>query len=148
MIITSGPVLELGAGLGSTLTLHGLCGSLGRSLTTIESDEEWLARFINYRRSWHILRKVGTFLSLPEYVQNWGLAFIDHGIAEERGISIIALQQVPIIVVHDTCYPWLYGYQIALSLFKYRWDWRINGPMTTIISQTIDVVGKFERFDL
>lgn len=141
---TAGPVLELGAGLGSTLLLHGLCGTMNRELVTIDSDEEWLRKFMNFGRSWHQLRLVDHFINLPEYSQNWGLVFIDHGIALERGESLSALRDAPMIVCHDTCHYFLYGYEPLLTAFKYRWNYKPHGlggtnPMTTVVSQTVNV---------
>lgn len=146
--VTSGPVLELGAGLGSTYLLHGLCGSMRRKLVTVESDAAWLARFANYGRTWHAFRKVDTYLALPEYAQEWGLAFVDHGLYEQRGLSILALKHVPVLVVHDTCYPWLYGYTAALAEYRYRWDWKVWGPQTTVISDQVDIRALFAGMGL
>ncbi len=155
--ITTGPVLELGAGFGSTLMLHGLCGSMGRQLTTLESDPEWIKMFMNYGRNWHKIILVPNFRDLPEYQQKWGLAFVDHGNAGnlamslDRGPSVTALQNTPVIVVHDTCHPWLYAYDKALANFKYRWDWKVKGdgsPLTTVVSKTVNVAQEFARMGL
>ncbi len=157
MTITTGPVLELGAGFGSTLMLHGLCGSMERRLVTLESDLNWLREFLHYGREWHTIKYVEHFLNLPEYTEQWGLAFIDHGNAGniqmslDRGPSAIALQDTPIIVMHDTCYPKLYQYDEAFTYFKYRWDWRVkseNTPLTSIVSKTVDVAKIFARMGL
>lgn len=138
-----GPVLELGAGLGSTPLLHGLCGSTGRLLVTLDSDEEWLKLFKPLERPWHIFRKVADFLNIPEYQKDWGFAFVDHGIMEQRGVSVMSLRHVPVIAAHDTCYSHLYNYEPTLSNFKYRWDWTANPPHTTLVSNTIDVSKMF-----
>lgn len=145
---TSGPVLELGAGLGSTLMLHGLCGAFGRELVTIESDTEWIRKFLSFKRSWHKIRYVKDFRDLPEYSEEWGLAFVDHGIAEQRGHSVAKLKDTPIIVAHDTCHPHLYGYEPILSQFSNRWDWRVEGPRTSVVSNTIKVAEIFSRMTL
>ena len=137
--MTSGPVLELGSGLGSTLLLHGLCGSAGRKLTTLETDATWIMRFTNYGRDWHRIKLIESFVTLSEYEENWGLAFIDHGISGQRAVSITALKHIPIIVVHDTCHPWLYGYAEAFKKFRYIWDWKVSGPQTSVLSDIIDV---------
>lgn len=139
MSISSGPVLELGAGLGSTYLLHGLCGASGRKLVTVESDGDWLHRFVKYGRPWHVLKKVDDFIDLPEYKEDWGLAFVDHGLYEQRSYSIRQLKHVPVVVVHDTCYPWLYDYIGPLGEYQYRWDWQVCGPQTTVISNTVDI---------
>lgn len=137
--LTAGPVLELGSGLGSTLTLHGLCGSARRRLVTVESDENWLTKFITLGRSWHQLRHVQNFTEIDEYRQDWGLAFVDHGISLQRGVSIEKLKDTArVIVAHDSCHGFLYGYDV-LNRFKYRWDYKGFGPHTTVVSDTVDI---------
>jgi len=146
--ITTGPVLELGAGLGSTLALHGLCAVQGRNIVTLESDEGWFKLFTKYGRPWHQFRVVDSFNNLPEYNQTWGLAFVDHGIAEQRSVSLMALKDVPIIVLHDTCHPRLYGYEETIPEFKYQWNYRIVLPQTTVVSNSINVENLFARMML
>ena len=157
MTITKGPVLELGSGLGSTLMLHGLCGAMGRELVTLESDEQWMLKFINLGRSWHKFKHINSFKDLSEYKKSWGLAFVDHGVSGDleaskiRGHSVEMLQDVPILIAHDTCFPWLYNYEKPLQLFKYRWDWRAQytlWPQTSVLSNTIDVSRVFAEFCL
>jgi hypothetical protein len=145
MLLTSGPVLELGAGYGSTPMLHGLCGVMGRELTTLESDEGWLESFKHFAREWHSLRFVSSFTGLPEYSNYYGLVFVDHGISLQRGSSVEALQNVPIIVCHDTCHAWLYNYEPLLSTFKYRFNYKQKGPQTSVVSNLIDVNKQLTR---
>ena len=151
---SAGPVLELGAGLGSTLMLHGLCGALNRKLVTLDSDEAWLNKFTNLSRSWHQLKLVNSFHDLAEYKENWGVAFVDHGISEQRGQSVLHLQDTTdIIVCHDTCHYFLYGYEPTLTSFKYRWNYKPHGigfdsPMTSVVSRTVDVAALFSEFGL
>lgn len=148
MNLTAGPVLELGAGFGSTLMLHGMCGSQRRALTTLESDPAWLMMFKNYGRTWHRFRLVESFLDVPEYAQPWGFAFVDHGISEQRGASVRALRNVPVIVAHDTCFAHLYDYEPTLSEFRYRWNYKVAGPMTSVVSNQIDVGRVFAEWCL
>lgn len=148
MTATSGPVLELGAGLGSTLLLHGLCGATRRSLLTLENDAAWMRRFQSYGRTWHRFRLVPDYLDRPEYADLWGLAFVDHGMYEQRGHAILQLRHVPVVVVHDTCFPWLYDYVATLATYRYRWDWQIGGPQTTVISNRIDIRSLFAGMGL
>jgi hypothetical protein len=148
MSVTSGPVLELGAGYGSTLMLHGHCGSMKRNLFTIESNQDWLKQFLTFYRAWHILKKVDNFLDLPEYNQDWGLAFVDHGIALQRGPSIEKLKHVPVIIIHDTCHPFLYDYDRVINTFKYKLDYRNYGPQTTVVSNLKNVAQEFAGFCL
>jgi len=148
-MITEGPVLELGTGLSSTPMLHGLCGSAKRRLHSVETSPQWFHELSpEYMREWHTFDLVENFLNLPEYQQDWGLAFVDHGVIEERHVSIMALKHVPMVVVHDTCHPRLYHYNEAFSHFKYRFDLALYGPMTSVVSDIIDVSSVFWEFVL
>lgn len=147
-MVTTGAVLELGSGLGSTPLLHGLCGSNYRELITIESDKTWFDKLSPYHRSWHKFRLVDSFVDLPEYKETWGLVFVDHGIPEQRGRSIESLLNVPMIVIHDTCYPQLYGYEYAFRKFKYKWVLSLYPPQTTVISNSLNVHKIFTEFRL
>jgi len=147
MARSSGPVLELGAGLGSTPALHGACALARRRLVTLDSDPLWLAKFAGYGRDWHAMRLVRSFADLPEYGEPWGLVLVDHGEARLRGASIAALRHAELLVVHDTDYPQLYGYEPVLSEFRYRYDWKRMYPQTTIVSDTLDVAALFGGFD-
>jgi len=148
VIGTTGPVLELGAGFGSSLMLHGMCAGQKRNLVTLESNESWLNRFSKLSRNWHNVRFVDDFLNLPEYSSSWGLVFVDHGISEQRGISIEALKSAHIIIAHDSCHPHLYNYDV-LDDFKYRFDQKIDGlPQTTAVSNFVNVTEMFAELQL
>lgn len=151
-MVSTGPVLELGAGFGSTFSLHGICGVSKRKILTIESDKHWLAQFNYYKRPWHDFKHVTSFVGLPEYKEEWGLAFVDHGILGERGLALAAVKDVPIVVAHDTCHEQLNytneGVLQPLSSFKYRFDYQWFGPQTSVLSNTIDVFTKFRELGL
>ena len=70
----------------------------------------------------------------------------------ERGVSAIALQDTPILVLHDTCHHWLYQYAEIFMVCKYRWDWQAehntHSPKTTVLSKTIDVAPLFAEMCL
>ena len=141
---STGSVLELGTGLGSTLMLHGLCGATGRKLKSLESNKQWFNELRpEYQSDWHEFKCIDNFQKLPEYSQDWGLAFVDHGIIEERALSVKALTHIPIVVVHDTCHPKLYKYDEAFEHYKYRFDLKLFGPHTTVLSNSIDVADMF-----
>lgn len=141
-----GPVLELGSGIGSTLMLHGLCGALKFELTTLESDKLWFDMVKEFERKWHRISMVDTFMDLPEYSNRYTVAFVDHGIAEQRGHSVRSLKDSMVIVVHDTCHPHLYDYK-CLDDFKYRYDMSGIGPMTSVVSNYVDVAEQFTAFN-
>lgn len=52
---TTGPILEVGAGLFSTPVLHGFCKRNKRLLYTVERDPEWLAKFEEYKSDFHVI---------------------------------------------------------------------------------------------
>ena len=145
---TSGPIIELGAGFGSTLALHGMCAASKRHLLTVESDKTWIGWLWFYSRSWHKFRHVSTFVDLPEYKDTeWELAIVDHGILVERGLALSCLSHVPIIVAHDTCHEALNytndGKPQVLDSFKYRYDSLWTPPQTSILSNSIDIKKEF-----
>ena len=151
--ITSGPIIELGGGFGSTLVLHGICGSTNREVLTLEHDSGWMSWLGLYGRTWHKFKQVSTFIDLPEYTErDWGLAVVDHGIFGERGIALSGVSHVPIIVAHDTCHEALNytndGAPQVLDSFKYRYDLQWSGPQTSALSNVIDVKEEFGRMKL
>ena len=151
-LITTGPVLELGAGFGSTLILHGICGTQKRRLLTIENDKTWMGAFNFYKRTWHKFKLVDSFINLPEYKEEWGLAFVDHGILGQRGIALEAVKDIPIVVAHDTCHEKLnydnYSDISPLTFFKYRFDYWWQGPQTSVLSNSINVFEIFKELGL
>lgn len=67
LLRTSGPVVEFGCGYGSTMLMHQFCAKHDRQLYTLESDREWLAKFIEYATPQH------SFI----YVDDWSNALVD-----------------------------------------------------------------------
>lgn len=152
MISGTDPVLELGAGFASSYALHGICSVTKRKIVTLESDKVWLSRFSLYQRPWHQFKYVTDFIDLPEYKEKWGMAFVDHGILGQRGLALAAVKDIPIIVAHDTCHEELNytnkGVPQVLDSFKYRWDYKWQGPQTSVFSNSIDVTKLFRGLEL
>ncbi|KKN46756.1 hypothetical protein LCGC14_0669800 [marine sediment metagenome] len=140
--LTTGPVLELGAGDWSTRLLHLMCGAHGRRLVTVETEAKWLEKFEELRTDWHELHLVGRQewdgFKLLEQI-HWGLAFVDHAPGDRRIVEIARLQhRAELVVVHDSeaaCY----GYEPYFKKYKYRWDCKIMRPWTTIVSNKVDL---------
>lgn len=144
---TTGPVLELGSGEGSTVVLHDLCAAQGRMLVTVESDGEWLSKFSHLEAPLHkmvFLRDPATIpcLDNPRLVDDndrWGVVFVDHAPGVTRKNAIMrARESAILVVVHDTEEA-SYGFEPALAHYKYRKDFRKHRPSTTIASQFEDV---------
>lgn len=140
IIRTTGPILELGMGEGSTPTLSKIAES-GRQVWSYEDDWGW---YDGYRRfqlvpNHHVLYTSNWDDALCEL--NWGVALVDHGRMDRRVREIGRLAQTTeIVVVHDT-EDERYRYWTIWGLFKYRYDYRKLKPWTTAFSNFIDVSG-------
>lgn|SRR5690606_2082905 len=128
------PVVELGAGHGSTPLLRSFCKENGMEFFSYDNTREWA-------------EKLGA-----EYVQEWdqsglwakqySLCFIDMAPGEYRKKSLVKIK-AEIIVIHDSePAGWNQSdYQVRpkFSRFKYVKDYESPGAWTTALSNTIDV---------
>ena len=105
---TKKPILELGAGFGSTPLLHLFSQVNSVPLTTIDHDWVWLGRFRNYRSELHELiysdvEENGweSYLdSIP--AKEWGVVLIDQGSWQSRKDTARFLKEkADYIVIHD-----------------------------------------------
>lgn len=134
---TSGAVIELGAGWYSTPMLHAMCEVDGRSLYTLEASKEWLEKFHNLQTDRHHLylhNYEAMVQFLATYTNLIGVVFVDHGSIEMRAPCIVeALRVSDLVVVHDT-ESLDYGYEPVLSQAKYRRDFKMFHPWTSVVS--------------
>ena len=134
---TKGPVIELGVGYGSTLVLKELCRD-DRELFSVEGHQYWFDIFKGLESPKHFFIKVDNFKSLPVERQ-WDIAFIDHGDFPDRGPLLEKLiGKAKLVVMHDSESE-AYGYNSYLHLYKYRNDYKLYYPFTTVVSNEIDV---------
>jgi len=139
-------VLELGCGNYSTPILHEMCRVQNRQLISVESDYEWLNKFINYREDWHrfVLANAAKTASRcdPDCgIDNtyFGLVFVDNHPVEQRKSDIEWVRnKADYLVIHDTepAVEHIYGFAEILKTFKYRRDYTLLTPHTTIVSDT------------
>lgn len=136
-----GPVLELGAGIFSTPTLHAICTATKRQLLTLDNDLAWIARFSSYRSAMHCVELVASWDDLGADT-HWAVIFVDHGPAERRKVDIDKLREkCELMVVHDTEDD-RYGYPADLfAKFTHRFDYKRLVPWTTILSMSRDLSG-------
>ncbi len=135
---TSGPVLELGCGDGSTPVLHDACTGAGRLLVTVDSDWEWLQKFEHMRCDLHLTQlkddPADTGWLNGVEPEEWGVVFVDHSPGRSRRRAVERARKIAeYIVVHDT-EELGYGLEDLLSSFKYRKDFRRSRPWTTVVS--------------
>ena len=136
---TSGPILELGTGDGSTLALHQVSKACQRTVLSFDNDPNWIARFAALRSDNHLLASLPSWNDCPIESAIWSVAFVDHAPAERRAIEIRRLTyRAQVIVVHDTEDP-QYGYEAVFGAFAYRRDDRAYKQWTTVLSNYIDV---------
>jgi hypothetical protein len=108
-LIKDKPILELGCGKGSTDIIHQYAVSKNINVTTIESDEAWLAQYDYCKNDLHELVCIKDFIDWVPYIvdknTNWGLVFIDQGSWESRRDCLLSLKdKADFIILHDACY--------------------------------------------
>ena len=133
---TTGDVCEMGSGWFSTPLLHWLCQ--GRKLVTYESNEDYYKFAKHFRSKNHKIR----WLREADFTRKWSVVFIDHSPKKPRRRGDDAmLFNTDLLVLHDTEPNELehYGYADVLQQYKYRNDWTLCKPHTTVLSNIIDV---------
>ncbi len=161
----SGPVLELGAGNGSTPLVHYMSAASGRYVLTAESDDAWLGKFRHYhypgRHDFRIVRGGET---VTEHIEGWvkfcvaaakshywSVCFVDQAPGEARVPCIEVLKnRVSAFVVHDfeADEPpggGNYGWKKLDGLFRHVSVMRRIRPWTAVLSDLCKV--KLEEED-
>lgn len=136
--IGEGPVLELGMGDHSTPLLHLLCAD--RLLVSADSSEAWAGRYKGFRSGTHEIHAVPDWRAFHVIEQHqWAVALVDSTPSHERPALVARLAaRATYIVVHDTDpdieSSAVFGLQEVLDGFKYRSDYRVFRPFTTVAS--------------
>jgi hypothetical protein len=131
--MTSGTVLEVGAGLYSTPLLHWLCTDAGRSMYTYEASKEYFDYAKRYQSHCHTVRFVEDWKKFNLGKKHFSMAFVDHD-GDRAGMALFLRDKVDYIVMHDTEVGRIYGYDKIWKHFKYRYDWKLSEPYTTVVS--------------
>jgi len=131
LMVTRGPVLELGTGFWSTPTLHQLCWD--RELVTVETVDGYRDLFAPLATEKH---SFSDHLSPAILDSNWAVVLVDNE-ADQRGPALRNVH-FDLAVVHDTepnkprdLYP---GMHEALEQFEFRYDMDEMRPQTTLVS--------------
>lgn len=137
---TTGLVVEMGCGYGSTPFLTEYCAERKRELLSYENNEEWY-------------KKMKDEFPHIKFVKNWdfvqcrpSVLFCDHAPGERRKVDIYRFSDwAEIIVAHDTELAADHGYKMRAELknFKYLIDYETDGAWCTAVSNFIDVT-KFD----
>lgn len=105
--LSSGPVLELGVGEGSTQLIHDYCMKRKRPVVSVESDAGWLKRYTHLANPYHEFFHIKDWQVFYADVtrKHWGLAFIDQDSSDgfkNRAESFRQLRyHADYIVLHD-----------------------------------------------
>jgi hypothetical protein len=136
------PVLELGAGYGSTPFLREYCTDNYLVLRSFDSNKEWAKKMdVAHCPEWDTMEWF--------YKQTYSVAFVDESPGEHRKIALNMFARYPehaqIVVAHDTEHAADHGYKMRAELkkFKYLIDYETDGAWCTAVSNFIDVT-KFE----
>jgi precorrin-6B methylase 2 len=142
--IPDGPILELGAGEGSTLPLHEVTLVTGRSVITVESDRGWFERFEHLRSARHTIVHSPSWTEFDfirgalEQTQLFAIAFVDHAPVEQRIVDIGKLaQRATVVVAHDTNSRDYFDR--IRGLFRYCTTYKGYMPWTSVLSNFVDV---------
>lgn len=150
ILISDGPVLEVGAGLYSTPLMHWLCKVLHRKLVTYENDPgfyQFAKKFVSID---HRVKFIESWDKM-DFSTHWGVVLIDHSPEERRVVDLINFKdKADYIVVHDTEAEEEYNWEKAWPHFKYRYTWKDCRPWTTVVSnfKDLSVLGKDLSFSL
>jgi hypothetical protein len=110
---TTGPIIELGCGYGSTDLLHEVCKQTGRVLVTLEDDQEWLNQFkakykndgyVDDNSGWHKMYFVPGKKENPdrESPAHWVSFFETTGILRSLNFEVCFIDQSPWLARYES----------------------------------------------
>lgn len=139
---TSGEVVEMGMGSGSTPFLREYCQDTNRMLYSYENDFEWYRKMQDYNGQGH---KVTHLVDWDDVAKNHlhpSVVLLDHRPGERRKIDLeLFANKASIIVLHDSELAADHGYQMRqhIPLFKYWIDYKTIGAWASAASNFVDV---------
>jgi len=126
---TTGPVLELGSGWGSTPLLRAMCHAMGRTLETYDTDPEWATTFD--------VPVVADWLTWEPQEPHYGVIFIDCSPGEIRKDLAMRLKaHATLLVLHDheAGPAAAYFYEQIIPHFAHAETYRMLRPHTLVLS--------------
>jgi len=141
---TTGDVLELGMGVGSTPYLHYKCVLDGRKLVSYENFEGYY-KFFAGRYGWnygtHEIKLVEKYADAP-IDKPWDVVLIDQTPDSSRSEEAIRLAKLAkYVILHDSAskYEGSYHYKRVYPHFKYRSDWTGDTNQATVLSNFVNL---------
>jgi len=138
---TKGDVLELGMGLFSTPLLHWLCMDQHRKLISLDRQQKYFDLNRRFQSDTHKIYLVEDWNKI-DINHSWSFALVDHDPAERRIEEIKKIaNNTQYVIVHDTDPKEnkYYHYDQIYPLFKYRYDYTLCSPNTTVLSNFFDL---------
>jgi hypothetical protein len=161
LVQTNGPILEIGGGYYSTPLIAAFANGQQRRAITIETSQYFYEYLRPFETDFHAIKRmegvpfdpVGKFVpeagrdkrfyielqraALKEFPGPFSVVFVDQGPGFLRipAVNFYA-QQAEFIVMHDSDHQRYKG--DFLSNFRYRWDYTLHVPHTTVVSNTRD----------
>jgi hypothetical protein len=134
---TTGPVMELGAGLYSTPLLHWLCAEARRKLVSYESVEEFYKFCKTFQSRNHRIKFVNDWRKV-KVKGYYSVILIDHTTERRFKDAIKWKNNADYIILHDSN-GGEYQYDKVYPYFKYIYHWKFSKPWTTVVSNFKDL---------
>ena len=136
---TQGPILELGAGDGSTPMLHYIASTMDRPILTADTNAEWLAKYVGYGTHLHTFKFVEGWKEFKDPFERIGCIFIDCAPGEAREhLARRYKNRADFVVCHDSEKDYAsggnYQYEKVIPEFKHVSEFRRFRPYTLIMS--------------
>ena len=143
-----GDILELGCGHYSTSLTAAVSGS--RRVVCVDTDKEWVESLAGkYKKTLLTFESISPYYEeyeeqVERYTQQkWGIVFVDHGLAEQRGPDLLRFKnQAEVILMHDSHLDNPndgYCSFEAIQSFKYYIEHKLYWPQTAVMSETNDL---------
>lgn len=148
MEMTTGPTLEMGMGLNSSLFLHWYCATGKRELVSCEDDPVYFEWSSQFEKDFHTVHRADKWEEMP-IDREWDVAFLDHAPGNRRPVDMLRLANLArYIVVHDTegTNKYDYGFRAVWGLFKYRFDYHDYRPKTSVVSNLVNLRPLYDYF--
>ena len=148
---TTGEIIEMGVGHGSTPLLHEYAVLNKRILESYETEKTWLSKFESLANQYHTFTLVcrECWDSCSNMHPNPSVVFIDHAPGERRKEDLIKFKNcAEIIVLHDTeptgagdyrVRPLFNQFQFVVEVMSNAPNPREAGAWSTAVSNSIDI---------
>lgn len=148
---TTGEVVEMGTGHGSTPLLHEYCTENKRTLESYETEKTWIEKFEETANDYHsfTLLDRGAWDICSEQNPQPSVVFVDHAPGERRKDDIMKFKdKAEIIVIHDTEPHGAGDYRVRPLFGKFKYcvevmsvapDPNVAGAWATAVSDKIDI---------